>query len=429
MVMARSVIAAVMVAAVMVAPTTGAAKDVSKVESDGRGHDIIYLATFAPNLKPATSGYAVPEFDGIYDGVTIQREQHGTEPGQVDYATSEVPGGANEEAACAAGVDYARASGTRTLQPTDTADVSIRLCGDTIEEGAETFTFTLSNPKGAAGMVLSFPREATVTIVDDDGPDRFSFAAASYSQFENRRLIELMVVRQGGPVSAEATVRLTTADGTAIDGSDYEAVDQTVQFLSGQRVKRVPVTLLDNCQGEPTERFTATLSDSSGPALVAPTTTTVDILDDDGPAGDSTPPVTAFHIPQHGKRYGRMNVATKQVHISPSDEASGLDYTCGAKVQLALQKKFRNGKCKWWGGSRWKAGACSAKRWLKMPLNQCPDPNRCLIFYTLKQRLQPTTRKTGIRHFQAWARSRDTAGNLETRFQYGRNRSRFYVKS
>jgi hypothetical protein len=420
-------VAAVMMLVVSVT-VTGAATGASARP----GHDIVYLATTAPSLRPATSGYTAPEanFDYSFDGVLIQREQHGTEPGEVNFATAEEAGQANEDLACGANIDYRRAADTKTLRPTDTADVFIQLCGDNEPEAAETFKVRLSEapPPQPPGMVLSFPREATVTIVDDDGPDRFSFATSSYSQFENRGVIEVMIVRQG-EIASDASVTLTTADGSASAGADYQSVNQSVQFLTGQRVKRVPVTLLDNCRGEPTETFSATLTNSSGPALVAPTTTTVDILDDDGPGGDSTPPVTTFHIPQNGKTYGPRHTATKQVHISPSDEASGLDHTCGAMVQLALRRKMRNGSCQWWGGSIWRSRPCDSKRWLKMPLEQCDDPNRCLIFYILDKRLKPTTRKTGIAYYKAWTRSRDTAGNLETEFEAGRNMSRFRVRS
>ena len=65
-----------------------------------------------------------------------------------------------------AGSDYQSASGTLTFSPgTITQTAEVRIYGDTVLEGVETFFVNLSNPSGAP---LADDR-ATVTILDDDG--------------------------------------------------------------------------------------------------------------------------------------------------------------------------------------------------------------------------------------------------------------------
>ena len=72
--------------------------------------------------------------------VTLSRAASG--PVTVDYATA--------DGTAVAGADYTAASGTLTFAPGETAKtVSVALLDDAIDEGKETFTLELSNPRGA----------------------------------------------------------------------------------------------------------------------------------------------------------------------------------------------------------------------------------------------------------------------------------------
>jgi hypothetical protein len=76
----------------------------------------------------------------------------------VDYATS--------DGTATAGSDYTAVSGTAEITDGNSSTtVSIPLLGDSLVEGDETLTFTLSNPQGA----LLGRAAATVTLIDDDG--------------------------------------------------------------------------------------------------------------------------------------------------------------------------------------------------------------------------------------------------------------------
>ncbi len=89
--------------------------------------------------------------------VTLSRAASG--PVSVDYATA--------DGTATAGADYTAASGTLTFAAGETAKtVSVALLDDAIDEGKETFTLTLSNPRGA--FLRAMHREATGVIKNDD---------------------------------------------------------------------------------------------------------------------------------------------------------------------------------------------------------------------------------------------------------------------
>ncbi len=89
--------------------------------------------------------------------VTLSRAASG--PVSVDYAT--------KDGTAAAGADYTAASGTLVFAPGETAKtVSVALLDDSIDEGKETFTLTLSNPQGA--YLRKMHREAKGVVKNDD---------------------------------------------------------------------------------------------------------------------------------------------------------------------------------------------------------------------------------------------------------------------
>ena len=105
--------------------------------------------------------------------VTLSRAASG--PVSVDYAT--------KDGTAAAGADYTAASGTLVFAAGETAKtVSVALLDDAIDEGKETFTLRLSNPRGA--YLRKQHREAKGVIKNDDPLQqawlgRFGRAAAS----------------------------------------------------------------------------------------------------------------------------------------------------------------------------------------------------------------------------------------------------------
>ncbi|HXJ87173.1 MAG TPA: Calx-beta domain-containing protein [Candidatus Binatia bacterium] len=120
------------------------------------------------------------------------------------------------------------------------------------------------------------------------GPD----PAAGTLQFTNATLnvpeptdrAAIYIERTGG-TKGEVGVKVTTHDGTATTGSDYETVSTEVRFGDGEDgLRRVDIPLVNDDVAESDESFTVTLSDVGGCAqLGAQKETTLTILDDDNP--------------------------------------------------------------------------------------------------------------------------------------------------
>lgn len=90
---------------------------------------------------------------------------------------------------------------------------------------------------------------------------------------------QLTIVRSSPPGLGAGSVTVTSASGTAQQGSDFTAINQVVAFAAGQTEKTVPVTIAAAiASGEPAEKFTVTIKPGSGDAApVAPLTSTVTI--------------------------------------------------------------------------------------------------------------------------------------------------------
>ena len=357
-------------------------------------HDVTYLTQPNPVVGEGAGSVAI----------AIRREQHGFQQATVDYATA----GTTAQA----GSDFTAKTGTVKLDPIDTTEVLVSMIGDSSPEGVETFTFTLSNATG--GTVLRYPTQATISIIDDDGPSRLSFGKTTYSNYENRGSV-LVSLARSGDAAAVAGADITVTDGTATSGADYaQPTVTTVSFAPGQRTATVQVPLVNDLAAEETETLTLGLANLTGAELADPQTATVEILDDDSGSSDTVAPKTRFHLPRHGVTYRRGE--TRSLHIISSDDASGVKL-----LKAALRRKLAGGKCAWFANGKFRRGACTDKRWTRLNWKK-------FVYWRLGGTLKPTTAKTGIRSYTAYAKGIDFAGNKETRLKKGRNRNTFHVK-
>ena len=193
----------------------------------------------------------------------------------VDYATS--------DGTALAGSDYTAKSGALSIAKGQTQmNVEVALTDDSLSEGAEDFTFTLSNPSNAS----IGDGQASATINDNEGTPTLSIADARATEGS---AVEFTVTLD--PVAAAAvTVGYSTADGTATsessdpDGADYTAPTSGAELTisAEQTSATISIATGNDTVDEDDETFTLTLSSpSSNAALGADKTATGTIEDDD----------------------------------------------------------------------------------------------------------------------------------------------------
>jgi peptidoglycan/xylan/chitin deacetylase (PgdA/CDA1 family) len=174
--------------------------------------------------------------------------------------------------------DYTAKSGTLSFAVGQTsARIAVKVKGDALDEPNETFTVRLSKPSG----VTLARAKGTVKIVDDDPAPTVRIDDVSVTEGAAGTSTTVEVpVRLSAPSGRTITVGYTTADGTAIAGTDYLATSGTLTFSPGQTSKTVRVVVRGDALDEPNETFTVRLRDPSRTSI-ARGTATVTIVDDD----------------------------------------------------------------------------------------------------------------------------------------------------
>ena len=181
--------------------------------------------------------------------------------------------------------DYASLSGSVIIGAgSATALITVTPVDDALFEGSETVILTLS---ANAAYTVGSPDNATVTIADNDPAPAgtLQFSASSYTVDENGGVAVITVTRTDGS-SGAVSVTFATSDSTALSGSDYTAVLQTVNFGNGDTAsKTVNISIINDGVLEPDETVNLTLSDATGGAVLGvPHTAVLTILANDMPA-------------------------------------------------------------------------------------------------------------------------------------------------
>ena len=255
---------------------------------------------------------------------------------------------ATSDGTATAGTDYEAASGTLTFAPGDTErTVEVTLLDDTLSEGDETFTVTLSDPVNATVAA----GEATGTIADDDpepgvpvDEDEPEVSVAAATAGEGAGTMAFPVTLTPARDDRAVTVSWSTSDGTATAGADYAAGSGIVTFAPGQTGSAIEVTLLDDTSNEGDETFTVTLSAAVN-ATVAQATASGTIVDDDPgpevPVDEDEPEVSVAAVTA-GEGAGTMaftvtlsparenGEATVSWSTSDGTATAGSDYVAGS---------------------------------------------------------------------------------------------------
>jgi hypothetical protein len=227
--------------------------------------------TTADPVSFSASSYSVAQGAGSVT-VTVTRSGSASSSVSIDYATS--------DGTAVAGTDYTAASGTLTWAENDSTakTVSIPISNATPFSGDKSFAITLTNPSTAA--YIASPGSATITISGDETATAGSLelAAATYAIPQTSPTITVTVNRTGGSNGAVA-VNYSTANGTAVAGTNYTATSGALSWASGDAgSKTITIPLSTTTAFSGSKTFTITLSDAaSGATLGAPSSATVTI--------------------------------------------------------------------------------------------------------------------------------------------------------
>ncbi|BAZ85375.1 choice-of-anchor I family protein [Dolichospermum compactum] len=182
---------------------------------------------------------------------------------------------------------------TLTFAPGETTTTfTVQTTQDSLFEGNETFTVSLSNPNNGA-VVSSTNATAKGTINNDDTAPVFSIAAASATEGSE---VNFTVTRTG---DAQANQSVTVATSIATDDtastSDLTAKTETLTFAPGETTTTFTVQTTQDTLFEGNETFTVSLSNPNNDAVVSSTNATAKgTINNDDTAPNKKPNLQSF---------------------------------------------------------------------------------------------------------------------------------------
>ena len=277
----------------------------------------------AGTVQFGSATYSVSE-DGGSATITVTRTGGSASGVTVHYATS--------NGTATAGADYTAVSGTLTFAANETSKtITVPIQDDTLMEGDETFSVTLSNPGG--GGTLGSPSAAVVTIREDDVAGTVQFGSATYSVSEDGGLATITVTRTGGSASG-VTVNYATGNGTATAGADYTAVFGTLTFAANETSKTFVVALQDDTFVDGDETVALTLSNPGGGVTLGTPSTAVLTLRENDVAGTVQFGTATYIVDENGtsatitvtRTGGTASGVTVRYATSDGTATAGTDY-------------------------------------------------------------------------------------------------------
>ena len=192
--------------------------------------------------------------------VTVKLSEPSATPVTVDYATG--------IGTATAGRDYTSVPATSlTFAPGEvTKVVEVLVSGDVARELNERFAVRLTN---AVGATLA-DSTGKVTILDEEGPITVSASDARVTEGDSGTATLTYTLKlDAAPTTGETvSVRVATADGSAVEGSDYQRLAPTiVTFTEGQTTKTVTVTVRGDVVDESDEYVALNLNRPDNVAL------------------------------------------------------------------------------------------------------------------------------------------------------------------
>ena len=171
---------------------------------------------------------------------------------------------------CGFDVDYIESAGRLTIPiGSDSGQILVTVCGDTLIESSEQFELVVSNAQNA---VIQFDRAAGV-ILDDDGlPELRGFDAVIFEP-QSGSLVYDFELKLSRPFEQSVSVAFTTLDESTVQNLDYLPENGTLIIPAGQTSATISVTFLSDTITESIEIMKIELSDAVNATLVNSTLT------------------------------------------------------------------------------------------------------------------------------------------------------------
>ncbi len=208
--------------------------------------DDLAFSIDSPSVTEGDSGSA----DLVF---TVTLSTASASPQTVDYADATT-------GSATSGSDYtAVTANTLTFAPNVTTQtITVRVTGDTLDEGNETVVISLSN--ATAGISTA---SGTGTIVDDDLT--FSIDSPSVTEGDSGSVNLVFTVTLSASVSSQHTVDYADAGtGTADSGTDYTAISSaTLTFAPNTTTRTITVLVRGDTAQEGNETVVIELSNAT----------------------------------------------------------------------------------------------------------------------------------------------------------------------
>lgn len=245
----------------------GDGSEVQKIE--GAGDDEAERLKKQVMIEFAYAKYAVLE-SAAYVTIVVERKGNLSETCSVEYKT--------KDGTATQGTDYFAVEGTLEFKPEETSqEIKIKIIDDTAYELDEDFYVELSTAKiigdSKTPCSLGAITTATVTIIDDDEPGTLFFQKETETFIEKTEdaPLKIIVERKNG---SKGTVecKYHTENDSAISPNDYEAVEGTLTFATGQMSAEIEIMIKARGRYDGTEMFRVYISEPSGGAKFDHTT-------------------------------------------------------------------------------------------------------------------------------------------------------------
>jgi hypothetical protein len=175
------------------------------------------------------------------------------------------------------GVDFQQTTGLVTFNPREVSKtITVKVIGDTLDEVDEIFRLRLVNPQNALVGNTGFG-----TILDDDPSPTISISDVSVLEGNTGGTSMFFTVRLSTVSGRSVSVNYSTANGTAIAGTDYLTSTGVVTLNAGELEKSFSISLIADTQTESNETVFVNISSPTGATIVEGSATGT-IIDDDG---------------------------------------------------------------------------------------------------------------------------------------------------